>query len=317
VLAFHRLCLALDVEALPASLTFLFLNPVWALVSSAAHPEPLAMTFALLCFTAHLRGSLPWSVIWLSLALWTRFPAVLLGGALAFDLLWVRRDWRVRTIGWLALPLVVFALHNFYLLWRVPGFTGIWDVHQVHWVAEWTWPFHELLRQWERMGESALFQRPIVYGTAVFYLATSLWGLRPAERSQWWLAIWTAAILLLHVSLTGEPGVNSFTRLAVLAWPPALLIAWRALPRRVPWAPVGALCAAGLCLSLYVSAHQIRAAVYVQGLTLWMKPKVAELSKDEPRWIDFKEIRDLDRVRTERRRKLESMRKSVTPAPAP
>ncbi|MEE3117943.1 MAG: MFS transporter, partial [Pseudomonadota bacterium] len=38
-------------------------------------------------------------------------------------------------------------------------------------------------------------------------------------------------ILLLHVSLSGEPGVMSFTRLAVLAWPAALLIAWRLLAR--------------------------------------------------------------------------------------
>lgn len=308
VLAFYALCRELEVPALPASLTFLFVNPVWALVSSAAHPEPLAITFALLCFVAHLRGSLPWSVVWLSLALWTRFPAVLLGGALAVDLLLLRRQWRVRTIAWLAVPLVFFALHNLYLYWRVPGFTGIWDVHQVHWVAEWTWPFHEFVRQWRPMGEAALFQRPIVYGTAALYLSTALWALRPSERTHAWLAVGIGLILLMHVSLTGEPGVRSFTRLAVLAWPFALLVVWRSLPRPPPAAAVAAVCIAGAALGLHVSSSQIRAAVYVQSLTLWMNPKLAELSSDEPRWIDFKEIRDLDRIRLERRRRFEQMR---------
>ena len=308
VLAFHALCREVGVPPLAASLTFLFCNPAWALVSSAAHPEPLAMTFALLCFVAHRRGALGWSVAWLALAMWTRFPALLLGGALAFDLLVVQRRWSVRTFAWLAVPLAAFAAHNAYLYWRVPGFTGIWDVHQVHWVAEWTWPFHELLRQWSRMAESSLLQRPIVYGTVALYLAASLRGLWPAARGDAWLSVATALVLALHVSLTGEEGVQSFGRLAVLAWPFALLVVWRVLPDRLPNVAVGAACLAGAVLAVWVSSHQIRIAVYVQGLTLWMNPKLAELERDEPRWIDFKEIRDLDRVRVERRRRLERLR---------
>lgn len=315
VLAFYLICLEVDVPAFPAALTFLCFNPVWALVTSAAHPEPLAVTFALLCFRAHLRGSLPWSVLWLSLLVLTRFPAVLLGGALAFDLLVVRRQLRVRTIAWLSLPLAVFALHNAYLYWRVPGFTGIWDVHQVHWVAEWTYPFAELIRQWSRMGESALFQRPVVYGTAGFYLIAALLGLRRSEWSHWWLALWVGAILLLHVSLSGAPGVQSFTRLAVLAWPAALLIAWRLLARPPALPVLIATCIAAGSFSIYVSYQQIRAAVYVQTLTLWMKPKLQSIGSDEPRWVDFKEIKDLDRVRLQRRLKRERSRLPPNPRP--
>jgi hypothetical protein len=322
VLAFTLLCRELDVPAFPAGLTFLCLNPVWALVTSAAHPEPLAVTFALLCFTAHLRGSLPWSVVWLSLLLLTRFPAILLGGALAFDLLVVRRQLRVRSIAWLSLPLAVFALHNLYLYWRVPGFTGIWDVHQVHWVAEWTYPFSELIRQWSRMGEIALFQRTVIYGTAGFYLIATLLGLRRSERAYWWLSLWAGSILLLHVSLSGQPGVASFTRLAVLAWPAALLIAWRARPRPLPLAALAGTCVAAGAFGIYISFSQIRAAVYVQNLTLWMQPKVRQLESDEPRWIDFKEIRDLDRVRRQRRAERERRLSrpdagSPTPSPPP
>ena len=315
VLAFYSICRELDVPALPASLTFLCLNPVWALVTSAAHPEPLAVTFALLCFRAHLRGSLPWSVLWLSLLVLTRFPALLLGGALAFDLLVVRRQLRMRTIAWLSLPLVTFAVHILYLYWRIPGFTGIWDVHQVHWVTEWTYPFAEMIRQWDRMADSGFFQRPVVYGTAGFYLAAVLLGLRRSEWRHWWLAFWVGGILLLHVSLSGEPGVGSFPRLAVLAWPAALLIAWRLFARTPPLPILIAICAIAGSFSIYVSYQQIRVAVYVQSLTLWMKPKLQSMDSNEPHWIDFKEVKDLDRVRLQRRLKRERSRLSSEQKP--
>ena len=305
VLAFYLLCRELEVPALAASLTFLLLNSAWPLVSSAAHPEPLAITFALLCFVAHLRGALGWSVFWLSLAVLTRFPAILLGGALAFDLLIVQRRWRVRTFAWLSVPLAVFALHNLYLFWRIPGFTGIWDVHQVHWVTEWTYPFAAMIREWSAMGERALFQRPVVYGAAAFYLFTTIAGFRPSERRYWWLAVWTGLVLLLHVSLTGRPGVASFLRLSLLAWPPALLIAWRMLPARVPLSLVAALCSVLGLLGVWISYNQIRAAVYAQNNTLWMRAKLARVDSDDPRWVDFKEIKDLDRVRLKRRRQRE------------
>jgi hypothetical protein len=310
VLAFYLLCREVEVPAFPASLSFLVVNPTWALVSSAAHVEPLAVTCALLCFTAHLRGSLPWSVVWLSLALLTRFPAVLLGGALAFDLLVVRRQLSVRSLAWLSLPLVVFGLHNAYLFWRVPGFTGIWDVHQVHWVTHWTWPFAEMLAQWSPMADSGMFLRPLVYGSAAVYLIATVVGLRPSERGHWWLALWVGAILLLHVSLSGAPGVQSFRRLVVLAWPATVLIAWRCVPSgSAPRLPAFvAACIALSSFSVHASLQQIRAAVYVQSLTLWMNPKLAQLGDDEPRWVDFKEIKDLDRVRLQERLKRERMR---------
>ena len=54
--------------------------------------------------------------------------------------------------------------------------------------------------------------------------------------------------------------------------------------------------------------QQIRVAVFVQSLTLWMDAKQQELGSDEPRWIDFKEIQDLDRVRRQRRERMQRMR---------
>jgi len=316
VLAFYLLCAELDVTPLPASLAFLLANPAWILVSSAPHPEPLAAALALLCFVAYLRGSLPWAVAWLALATLTRFPALLLGGALAFDLLFVRRDWRPRTFAWLSVPLAVFGLFQAYLYWRVPGFTGVWDVHQVHWVSHWTYPFEAMLRYWPLMSERGLFQGPIIYTTVSFYLAATLAGFRPSERHRWWLAVWCGLVLLLHVSMSGTPGVESFTRLALLCWPPALLITWRCLPRRAlrrPLALAAAVALAGLGgLGFWVSFQQIRVAVFVQSHTLWIPRKVAALRSDEPRWVDFKEMRDIDRVRLQQRRKRERLRAERT-----
>jgi hypothetical protein len=305
VVAFYWLCLEVEVPALPASLTFLLLNPAWILVSAAAHPEPLATALALACFVAYRRGSLGWAVFWLSLASLTRFPAILLGGALAFDLLVIRRRWDRSTLAWLALPLMVLGVYQLYLYWRVPSFTGMWDVHQVHWVSHWTYPFAAVLRYWPLMSERGLFQGPIVYTTVVFLLIATLAGGRPSQRDVWWLSVWSGLILLLHVSMSGTPGVESFARLAMLAWPPALLIAWRLLPRGVPWLPVAVACLALGALGAWVSTQQIRVAVFVQNHTLWIPPKVATLRSDEPRWVDFKEIRDLDRVRAAQRQKRE------------
>ena len=94
-------------------------------------------------------------------------------------------------------------------------------------------------------------------------------------------------------------------RLSLLAWPPALLIAWRMLPARVPLSLVAALCSVLGLLGVWISYNQIRAAVYAQNNTLWMRAKLARVDSDEPRWVDFKEIKDLDRVRLKRRRQRE------------
>lgn len=308
VVAFYLLCLEVDVPALPASLMFVLVNPAWLLVSAAAHPEPLATTLVLLCFVAYSRGSLPWTVFWLSLALLTRFPAILLGGALAFDQLFVRRNWHRATFVWLSVPLLVFGLFQLYLYWRVPGFTGIWDVHQVHWVSHWTYPFAAFFRYWPLMSERALFQGPIVYTTVAFFLSATVVGFRPSQRQYWWLAVWSGLILLFHVSMSGTPGVESFARLALLAWPPALLIAWRLRPRRIPMLSVVLACALLGTFGFWVAYQHIRVAIFMQNHTLWIPRKVETLHSDEPRWVDFKEMRDLDRVRLKLRQKRERTR---------
>src|SRR4030095_8017603 len=77
------------------------------------------------------------------------------------------------------------------------------------------------------------------------YLAAFAIGLRPAARDTRLLSVWGAVVVLFHDSCRGLPGVWDFERLAILAWPAALLILWPALLVRIP---VPALAAAAALL---------------------------------------------------------------------
>ena len=193
------------------------------------------MTFVLLCFVAHLRGALGWSVVWLSLATLTRYPALLLGAVLAYDLLVTQRRFDAKTLAWLSLPLVVFGLYNLYLASKVPGFTNLLAAHQVHWNAGIAIPFSAMFDYWQTAVSGGL-QFAIIFATAAFYTAMAIAGLRSSQKTNAWLAIWVLIVHGFHVSLSGQVGVVSFTRLALLAWPAALLIAWQLRAASAPGA---------------------------------------------------------------------------------
>ncbi|MEZ4217399.1 MAG: hypothetical protein R3E88_13025 [Myxococcota bacterium] len=297
--AFHALAREVDVPATPATAVFAFANPAWLLLSAAPHAEPVAMLAALLCLRACARGASLASGGWLALAFLARYPAILLGAALAFDALVVRRRRDARTLAGLALPLAAFAAYHFYLAWRVPGFRGLWDAHQVQWDAKLTLPFAEMAAYWS-YGNRASIQFPIIYASAAFYALATLVGLRPGEWRRAFLAVASGVVAGFHVSLSGEPGVDSFTRLAILAWPPSLLVAFRAA--RAAGAPAWpslsrgsraalAVGLAGVCAwGAWVASRQIRVAIWMQGQRDWMRPKLESLDADAPQWTDFAEI---------------------------
>jgi len=288
-LAFYLLCREFELPALQASLCFAVVNPTWVLVSAAPHAEPLAMAFVLLCFVAHLRGALPWSVLWLSLAALTRYPAILLGAALAFDVLIVQRRYDRKTLAWLSVPVLVFGLYNLYLAWRLPGFSGLLSVHQIHWNAGITIPFSAMLDYW-REGDRASPQFPVIFATAAFYTAAAVVGLRPSQKRYWWLAVWVLLFHGFHVSLSGQQGAVSFTRLALLAWPAALLILWQLRPSGFSLVASLVVCVVMGSTSIWLSERQVAVAVYFQSQRDWMEPKLTELDSDEPNWIDFIEL---------------------------
>jgi hypothetical protein len=288
--AFYGLCQAAGLAPFWPSVAFIVANPRWLSVASTAHPESLAMLFVLLCAAAQLRGRLGWAVLWLSLAGLTRFPALLIGAALAFDVLLVQRRRDLRSLALLSLPLLAFAAHNLYLYLRIPGFAGMAEAHSVFWDTHPSWPFQALLEngvRWLR-GEAPGPNFGITYLSVLFYLISILAGCFERERRLRFLVVWVATLLLFHVSLAGEWGGFDIARLVILAWPAALLLLWRRI--RIParpaaaaagWAVAGALSAA-ITTGLLSEAVRWQRASYP-----WPVISVRRLHAEQPHWFDF------------------------------
>lgn len=288
--AFYRVCRAAGLAPFWPSVAFIVANPRWLSVAATAHSESLAMLFVLLTAAAQLRGRLGWAAIWLSLAGLTRFPALLIGAALAFDWLWVRRRRGPRTLALLSLPLLAFAAHNLYLFLRVPGFAGMGAAHSVFWDTRPTWPFQALLENAVRwlQGTAPGPNFALTYLSVAFYLASLAAGLFEREPRLRFLVVWLAVILLFHVSLAGEWGGFDFARLVILAWPAALILLWRRIPfaarpraAAAGWAVAGVLSAA-ITTSLLSEAVRWQRASYP-----WPAISVRRLHAEQPHWFDF------------------------------
>jgi len=228
--------------------------------------------------------------VWLSLAGLTRFPALLIGAALAFDTLWVQRRRDLRTLATLSLPLLAFAAHNFYLFVRVPGYAGMGEAHRVFWDTHLTWPFQALIEnaaRWLR-GTAPGPNFALTYFSVAGYLASLAVGLREPERRLRFLTVWVAAILLFHVSLAGEWGGFDFARLAILAWPAALILLWRRVRCSAPPAAAAAGWAVAGALSAAITASLLSDAVRWQRSTYpWPAISIRRLEAEQPRWFDF------------------------------
>ncbi|MCH2173954.1 hypothetical protein MK489_24500 [Myxococcota bacterium] len=286
--AFYRLCQQLSLPPLWPTLAFTLCNPRWLAVASTAHAENLAMFCVLTSVISHLRHRPITSMLWLSLAGLTRFPALLVGPALAFGILATQRDWRRGTLLALTVPSAAFLLLHLYLRQRVPGFETVMDSHQVFWVKQWTWPFASLWKSaipWWNSEDHLYFG--ITYTTLVVQLVAFAWGWR-APREQWVLPLWIAGVVILPACFSGSPAAWDYSRLTLLAWPPTLLILWRALAHKLN-APVVLL--ACVVMGLYgasVSQRAIRGAVEWQNQILpYLQETIRRLDDHSPRWIRF------------------------------
>ncbi len=288
--AFYLVCRAAGLAPFWPSVAFIVANPRWLSVAATAHPESLAMLFVLLTAAAQLRGRFGWAATWLSLAGLTRFPALLIGAALAFDLLWVQRRRDLRTFALLSLPLLAFAAHNLYLFVRVPGYAGMGEAHSVFWDTHLTWPFHALLENAVRwlQGTAPGPNFALTYLSVTFYLASLVAGLFERDPRLKFLGVWVAVLLLFHVSLAGEWGGFDFARLVVLAWPPALLLLWRRVQLSAPPAAAAAGWAVAGVLSAAVTASLLSEAVRWQRASYpWPAISIRRLHAEQPHWFDF------------------------------
>jgi hypothetical protein len=249
------------------------------------------MLFAMLALLASLRGALVPAVALLSACALTRYPGLLLGLPIGFLFLITRGEWSVRRVAILTSPLVAFGLLNVYLYLRVPGFRGISDAHRVFWQTGLDWPFRELVRNadpsvWSQ--DLPLFE--VTYVFLLLCVAAFVLGLRRGERPLWLLSVWVGFIVVMHVSLTGVLAAWDFTRLAILAWPAALLILWRFAGARVPTPIAFALVVVLGAFSFSFATKQLSTAVGIQRtdpVFRFLVETVGDLDRDEPRWIDF------------------------------
>jgi hypothetical protein len=280
--------LAREVGTAPlwAGLLFAVGNPRWTSIGVSAHPEPLAMALLIGALIAHLRGRVGASMGMLAAAALFRFPAILVGGAFAFDLLVLRRERGLRTWLWLAFPLAVLGLWNAYLALRIPGFTSVWHSHAVLWRTSLSVPFAALLHplRLDPLGW-------ITYGTIALQTAAVVIGFRSSERRLWVLPMWVLLIAGFHLSLSSPLALHAFTRLSVLAWPAALLVAWRAVAPRVPNAAVGALC---VLLGLISTGFAIRQNIDARSIQLrgqhWIGDAQRRIDDDEPKWYRLRNV---------------------------
>jgi hypothetical protein len=291
---FYRLCRELELAALWPSIAFVVANSRWLSVAGTAHPEPLATCLALLCFLAHLRGRTGVAVVCLALAGLTRFPALLLGVPLAYDLLIRQRRRDLSTLAWLSVPPLAFALFVAYLHIRIPGYPGLAEAHRIFWDTHITWPFAALTHGFDRRFWGTLYPHfELTYAWAGIYLLSLALGLRPAERPRWFLVLWVASIVLFHTSLSGMIGAMDFQRLVLLAWPAALLIHWRAWGRRLPEAATALALAGLLALNGWATLRSITAGVMLQAPRQpFLARAIGRLNSDSPHWVVFYEVGD-------------------------
>jgi hypothetical protein len=273
-------------------MAFVVANSRWLSVAGTPHPEPLATCLALLCFLAHLRGRTGVAVLCLALAGLTRFPALLLGVPLAYDLLIRQRRRDLSTLAWLSVPPFAFALFVAYLYARIPGYPGLAEAHRVFWDTHLTWPFAALAHSFDRRLWGTMYPHfELTYAWVGIYLLSLALGLRPGERPRWFLALWVASVVLFHVSLSGLSGAADFQRLVLLAWPAALLILWRAWGRRLPDVAV-AVALAGLSIfGGWVTLRSTTGAVLIQtGRQPFLAQAIQRLDSDSPSWLVFHEV---------------------------
>jgi hypothetical protein len=164
------------------------------------------------------------------------------------------------------------------------------EAHSVFWDTHLTWPFAALIEnaaRWLR-GTAPGPNFALTYASVAFYLTALAAGLREREPRLRFLAVWVAIITLFHVSLAGEWGGFDFARLAILAWPAALILLWRRVRLSAPpvaaaagWAVAGALSVA-VTLDLLVEAVRWQRASYP-----WPTISIQRLEAEQPRWFDF------------------------------
>jgi len=294
---FYVLCRAFRAPALAASALFAAANPTLVLLGSSAHAEPLALLFATGALAAWATGRVGAAALALTAAVLARFPFLVLLAPLALGVVWARRDTSRRSLLWLLVPALALGLFDLYLHLRVPGFRGIAAAHDFWWRPPWDVPFAGLVRH---LGDVPAWYgyRMVQVATTLGYAAIAIWGLARGERERRVLGAWVAVAVAFAASPGDAVGANNVARLALPAWPAALLLLATGLPerwRRPPAAgraAVAAVCLATAAFGVWYSVQAHRMTIAVQRRHQpFLADSVERLDTDAPVWLDFRALR--------------------------
>lgn len=244
--------------------------PYVSIVGATAHPEPLALAAATGAAVYAMAGAWRTSMLLLTVCVLARFPALSLLPAFAL-LSWPSSR---TALAWLAAAPIGLGLWNAWLRWRVPGFKNVLQAHGWFWRPHLTWPF-----------SSFLFYPVEPYnGWACALLVGSVFAaLFTNVRGRWAWAAWVAAFAGFHLCLSDQWAVSAFARLAMLAWPAAVLLLCAAnpFPRLVPVA-----CLAALLYVIPWTLNFMTTIVAFQDARLPVMVEIRErLETEEPVWI--------------------------------
>lgn len=286
--AFYLLCLSVGSRPLWPTLLFALANPRWLVIGGVSHPEGLAVLLWIGTLLAFTRGRPIAAGALLALASLTRFPAVLLIAPLAFSWIGLERRRDARVLAATGLAASGMLMLELYLYAKIPHFQGIWAAHRIYWKTGPTWPFRDLItllapRLWGRNLELYV----MTYAFVLLSLLAVAVGMRPRERALWILPLSIATLVVFHASLSGAVGARDFTRLAVLAWPPMVLVLWRFAGERAPVAGLAAVCVAAGAFSAHFASDRIARSIVFQSKAVYMPGVLERLDRDRPTWLVF------------------------------
>jgi len=200
-----------------------------------------------------------------------------------------------RKLSLLTAPAVALAALNLYLYAIVPDFPGVWAAHAPFWdtplglTVPFSAAFEEFSKHWNRAAGQVLLS----LGSLVVYAAATLLAFCRSERRHWMLGAWVGVVLLFHSSLSGTHSFWEISRLAILAWPAAVLVFWlrfrgrRLVGLRAHLAVVPA-CAALAACGLWFAQHNIGWAMLAQDKS----ESLSRLRSDEPHFVNFRAERE-------------------------
>ncbi len=303
--AFWVLCRELGLDPLLPTLVFAFANPRWLQLAATPHSASPAMLLALLALLAYYRGQVGRVALWLSLGTLVRYPTLLCAAAIGFGLAapqlgsgGLRAALRAlpwRRLSLLAWPAVSLATLNLYLYATVPEFRGVWAAHAPFWdtplglTLPFSAAFQELSKHWDRAGGQVLLS----LASLVVYAGATGLGFWRSERRHWMLGAWVGVLLLFHSSLSGTHSFWEISRLAILAWPAAVLVYWLRFGGHLFSGMRGRLavypaCAALAACGLWFAQHNIGWAMLAQDKS----QSLSRLQSDEPRFGNFRAERE-------------------------